>query len=231
MRGAEVKRERVSGQKRQWRPHDPSHGSAADTQCVLCCGGERGGESWAQRDTADSKSGLHQAVADASHTIITVCLHHLPPSSSSRLFFSCPPCLCAGFYWIPTLAGPTSLDNRGIEWLYPFVDGAPPIGWEAASHYLVLPVLLVACQYVSSAIVSPPIDPNAENANQQRFLYTFLPLMVGYFALNVPAGEILRGIGVGGLVGGQVGGQVGRWGGRGSGEGYKRVWVSTTLSA
>lgn len=95
----------------------------------------------------------------------------------------------AGFYWIPTLAGPTSLDNRGTEWLFPLVDGAPPIGWDAASHYLVLPVLLVACQYISSAIVSPPIDPNAENANQQRFLYTFLPLMVGYFALNVPSGE------------------------------------------
>lgn len=96
--------------------------------------------------------------------------------------------LPAGFYWIPTLAGPISLDNRGIEWLYPLVDGAPPIGWDAASHYLVLPALLVVCQYISSAIISPPIDPNAENANTQRFLYAFLPLMVGWFALNVPSG-------------------------------------------
>jgi YidC/Oxa1 family membrane protein insertase len=96
-----------------------------------------------------------------------------------------------GFYWIPTLAGPVSLDNRGIEWLYPFVDGAPPIGWDAASHYLVLPALLVVCQYISSAIISPPIDPNAENANTQRFLYAFLPLMVGWFALNVPSGVCL----------------------------------------
>jgi YidC/Oxa1 family membrane protein insertase len=94
----------------------------------------------------------------------------------------------AGFYWIPTLAGPTSLDNRGTEWLFPLVDGAPPIGWDAASHYLVLPILLVICQYISSAIISPPIDPNAENANTQRALYTFLPLMVGYFALVVPSG-------------------------------------------
>jgi hypothetical protein len=97
-------------------------------------------------------------------------------------------CAIAGFYWIPTLAGPTSLENRGTEWLFPLVDGAPPIGWDAASHYLVLPVLLVICQYISSAIISPPIDPNAENANTQRALYTFLPLMVGYFALVVPSG-------------------------------------------
>jgi membrane protein insertase Oxa1/YidC/SpoIIIJ len=97
------------------------------------------------------------------------------------------PCV-SGFYWIPTLAGPVSLDNRGIEWLWPFVNGAPPIGWDDASHYLVLPVLLIICQYISSAIISPPIDPNAENANTQRALYTFLPLMVGWFALNVPSG-------------------------------------------
>ena len=58
--------------------------------------------------------------------------------------------------------------------------------WFAAGRYLVLPALLIACQYVSSAIISPPIDPNAENAAQQRVLYAGLPLMVGFFALNVP---------------------------------------------
>ena len=40
----------------------------------------------------------------------------------------------------------------------------------------------------SSSIISPPIDPNAENANTQRALYTFLPMMIGWFALNVPSG-------------------------------------------
>jgi YidC/Oxa1 family membrane protein insertase len=68
------------------------------------------------------------------------------------------------------------------------VDGHPPIGWEAASHYLVLPVLLVICQYISSAVITPPIDPNAENANQQKVLYALLPMMIGWFALNVPSG-------------------------------------------
>jgi hypothetical protein len=100
------------------------------------------------------------------------------------------PCyfVAQGFYWIPSLAGPTSIETRGTEWLFPFVDGQPPIGWDNAAPYLVLPVLLVLCQYVSSSIISPPIDPNAENANTQRALYTFLPMMIGWFALNVPSG-------------------------------------------
>jgi len=97
-----------------------------------------------------------------------------------------------GFYWIPTLAGPTTMAaNRagsGTAWLWPLVDGHPPIGWDAASHYLVLPVLLVICQYISSAVVTPPIDPNAENAGQQKVLYALLPTMIGWFALNVPSG-------------------------------------------
>eukprot|EP00775_Hariotina_reticulata_P005563 gene5563-5800_t len=97
-----------------------------------------------------------------------------------------------GFYWIPTLAGPTTIAARqagsGTQWLYPFVDGAPPIGWHDAEAYLVLPILLILCQYISTSIISPPIDPNAENANTQRALYTFLPLMVGWFSLNVPSG-------------------------------------------
>lgn len=80
-----------------------------------------------------------------------------------------------GFYWIPSLAGPTSVAAQkagsGTAWLFPFVDGHPPVGWELASAYLVLPVALVVAQYISSAIISPPIDPNAENAKVQKALY------------------------------------------------------------
>lgn len=97
-----------------------------------------------------------------------------------------------GFYWIPSLAGPVTMAankaGSGTAWLYPLVDGQPPIGWHDASLYCVLPVLLVLCQYVSSAVISPPIDPTAENANQQRVIYALLPLMIGWFALNVPSG-------------------------------------------
>ena len=79
------------------------------------------------------------------------------------------------------------LEGGGLDWLLPLVDGAPQIGWEEASPYLVLPVLLVAAQYASSFVLSP-IDPNDENANTQRTLIFGLPLLIGYFSLTVPSG-------------------------------------------
>ena len=104
----------------------------------------------------------------------------------------CHPPSPQGFYWLPSLAGPTTVAARqsgtGTAWLYPFIDGAPPIGWDEASKYLVLPVLLVMSQWASTALVSPPIDPDDPNANTTRGLYLFLPLMIGWFSLNVPSG-------------------------------------------
>eukprot|EP01025_Chloroclados_australasicus_P047623 TRINITY_DN53621_c0_g1_i1.p1 TRINITY_DN53621_c0_g1~~TRINITY_DN53621_c0_g1_i1.p1 ORF type:complete len:487 (+),score=59.06 TRINITY_DN53621_c0_g1_i1:38-1462(+) len=97
-----------------------------------------------------------------------------------------------GFYWLPSLAGPTSVAARqagtSMSWLYPFVDGHPPVGWDEASKYLILPVLLVLIQYLSTSIISPPVDPNDENANTQKILVSFLPLFIGWFALNLPSG-------------------------------------------
>jgi len=87
-----------------------------------------------------------------------------------------------------TTAGPTAGSaNGGASWLLPFIDGAPPIGWPEANLYLILPVLLLAAQYASSAIISP-VDPNDENANTQRVLIYILPLTIGWFSLNVPSG-------------------------------------------
>ncbi|BDA43957.1 Inner membrane ALBINO3-like protein 1, chloroplastic [Coccomyxa sp. Obi] len=100
--------------------------------------------------------------------------------------------LTEGFYWIPSLSGPTSLAAQragtGTAWLFPFVDGAPPVGWEDAARYLVLPVALVAAQFASSAVISPPIDDEDPNANFSKALLLFVPFMVGWFALNVPSG-------------------------------------------
>ena len=105
-----------------------------------------------------------------------------------------------GFYWVPSLSGPTSLAAQragtGTDWLFPFVDGAPPGGWDAAAPYLVLPVLLVLAQYASSAIISPatpPKDGDDEGAGAQvtKALVGGLPLLVGWFALNVPSGIAL----------------------------------------
>ncbi|KAJ6750628.1 hypothetical protein OIU85_001191, partial [Salix viminalis] len=99
--------------------------------------------------------------------------------------------LTEGFFWIPSLGGPTSIAARqsgsGISWLFPFVDGHPPLGWQDTAAYLVLPVLLIVSQYVSMEIMKPPQtdDPTQKNT---LLVFKFLPLMIGYFSLSVPSG-------------------------------------------
>ncbi|KAK9755209.1 hypothetical protein RND81_01G009700 [Saponaria officinalis] len=98
--------------------------------------------------------------------------------------------LTEGFFWIPSLGGPTTIAARqsgaGISWLFPFVDGHPPLGWPDTAAYLVLPVLLVASQYVSMEIMKPPqSDPSQKTS---LLVLKFLPLMIGYFSLSVPSG-------------------------------------------
>ncbi|XP_073291734.1 inner membrane protein ALBINO3, chloroplastic-like isoform X1 [Primulina huaijiensis] len=99
--------------------------------------------------------------------------------------------LTEGFFWIPSLGGPTTIAARqsgsGISWLLPFVDGHPPLGWYDTAAYLVLPVLLVVSQYVSMEIMKPPQtdDPSQKNS---LLVLKFLPLMIGYFSLSVPSG-------------------------------------------
>lgn len=99
--------------------------------------------------------------------------------------------LTEGFFWIPSLGGPTTIAARqsgsGISWLIPFVDGHPPLGWHDTTAYLVLPVLLVLSQYVSMELMKPPQtdDPAQKNT---LLIFKFLPLMIGYFSLSVPSG-------------------------------------------
>nr|XP_048324524.1 inner membrane protein PPF-1, chloroplastic [Ziziphus jujuba var. spinosa] len=99
--------------------------------------------------------------------------------------------LTEGFFWIPSLGGPTTIAARqsgsGISWLLPFVDGRPPLGWHDTAAYLVLPVLLVVSQFVSMEIMKPPQtdDPAQKNT---LLVFKFLPLMIGYFSLSVPSG-------------------------------------------
>ncbi|XP_057449159.1 inner membrane protein PPF-1, chloroplastic [Lotus japonicus] len=99
--------------------------------------------------------------------------------------------LTEGFLWIPSLGGPTSIAARqsgsGISWLFPFVDGHPPLGWQDTAAYLVLPILLIATQYVSMEIMKPPQSNDPTQKNTQ-LIFKFLPLMIGYFSLSVPSG-------------------------------------------
>jgi len=99
--------------------------------------------------------------------------------------------LTEGFFWIPSLAGPTTIASRqngsAISWLFPFVDGHPPLGWSDTFAYLVLPVLLVLSQYLSVQIMqsSQANDPSLKSS---QAITKFLPLLIGYFALSVPSG-------------------------------------------
>jgi len=104
--------------------------------------------------------------------------------------------LTEGFFWIPSLGGPTTIAARnagsGSNWLFPFVDGHPPIGWHDAGSYLVLPVLLVVSQFASQKIMQPGGAKSEDPAQQQtQAILKFLPLMIGYFSLNVPSGLTL----------------------------------------
>jgi YidC/Oxa1 family membrane protein insertase len=96
--------------------------------------------------------------------------------------------LTDGFFWIPSLAGPTKL-NGGLGWLVP-VDGIPPLGWHDTISYLILPILLTASQYASQKIISPPQSQDPAQQQTQAIL-KFIPLMIGYFSLNVPSGLTL----------------------------------------
>ena len=101
--------------------------------------------------------------------------------------------LTDSFFFIPSLAGPTSIAARqsgmGLQWLVPFVDGAPPIGWHDAGAYLILPVLIVASQFASMAVINAG-NPAAQE-QQNNPVLKVLPLMLGYFSLNVPSGLTL----------------------------------------
>jgi len=97
------------------------------------------------------------------------------------------------FLWLPSLEGPVSDYTQGIGWLtgnaeqgLNWANGAPPLGWADTAAYLVLPVVLVLSQYVSTSILSPKSDDPAQQ--QSQAILKFLPLMIGWFSLNVPSG-------------------------------------------
>ena len=100
------------------------------------------------------------------------------------------------FLWIPTLEGPVSAENnyRGMEWLTQgWVNGAPSMGWEATLPFLVMPVILVLMQSFTMSVLQTPEDESATEEEKEQLKSTkvvlkFLPLMIGFFSLQVPAG-------------------------------------------
>lgn len=93
------------------------------------------------------------------------------------------------FLWIPSLQGPNAMGGRGMGWLTEnWVDNVPSLGWETTLSYLSIPLFLVVSQTIALKILQagqPP--PEDESAQRIQRILKFLPLMIGYFALNVPA--------------------------------------------
>jgi len=100
------------------------------------------------------------------------------------------------FLWIPTLEGPVSAENnyRGMEWLTEnWVDGVPSMGWEGTLPFLVMPVVLVLMQSATMQLLQQPEDESQsaeekEQLDNTKNILKFLPLMIGFFSLQVPAG-------------------------------------------
>lgn len=100
------------------------------------------------------------------------------------------------FLWIPTLQGPVSAEYnyRGMQWLTEnWVDGHPPMGWEGTLPFLVMPVVLVVMQTLTMRVLTPPDDESQTEEEKEQMgatknILKFLPLMIGFFSLQVPAG-------------------------------------------
>lgn len=100
------------------------------------------------------------------------------------------------FLWIPSLQGPVSAENnyRGMEWLTQnWVDGVPSMGWEGTLPFLIMPVVLVLGQAFTMNVLQPPEDESETEEEKEKNASTktilkFLPLMIGFFSLQVPAG-------------------------------------------
>jgi len=91
------------------------------------------------------------------------------------------------FLWLPNLEGPTygADPAHGSDWILKnWVDGVPTLGWEDTAAYLTIPVILVISQFVSMQLMQPP---KVEGGQEQPAILKVLPLMIGWFSLNVPA--------------------------------------------
>jgi len=104
------------------------------------------------------------------------------------------------FLWIPSLEGPVSAANnyRGMQWLTEgWTDGHPAMGWAYTAAFCIMPVVLVLGQKLTMDVLTPPEDESAQDAmttdekdsaDRTKFILKFLPLLIGYFSLQVPAG-------------------------------------------
>lgn len=90
----------------------------------------------------------------------------------------------AQFFWIPDLGFPEF--TGGLNWISEMAR-AGDFGRLAA--YLVLPLFLVATQFLMTKLTNPAAtDSNSPQASTMRSVSTIMTVMFGFFSLQVPAG-------------------------------------------
>jgi len=95
-----------------------------------------------------------------------------------------------GFLWIPSLIGPISDRREGISWLTEgWINGAPRLGWHDTLAYLTIPLILVCTQTLSLYLLGS-FDALGKDKNSETTALVLrgLPFMIGWFAMNAPAG-------------------------------------------
>jgi YidC/Oxa1 family membrane protein insertase len=83
-----------------------------------------------------------------------------------------------GFLWIPSLAEP-----KNSSWL---LQSPANWDWVYVGAYIVLPVLTVVTQIVLQKMMTTP-NPDPQTSSMNRMM-SFMPLMFGFFAIQVPSG-------------------------------------------
>lgn len=89
------------------------------------------------------------------------------------------------FLWLPSLEGPVygADPTKGSAWLFDgWINNVPSLGWADTTAFLILPLVLVLSQFASMELMATP-----ETKDSQPSFLKFLPLMIGWFSLNVPS--------------------------------------------
>eukprot|EP00587_Corethron_hystrix_P004202 CAMPEP_0113310338 /NCGR_PEP_ID=MMETSP0010_2-20120614/8024_1 /TAXON_ID=216773 ORGANISM="Corethron hystrix, Strain 308" /NCGR_SAMPLE_ID=MMETSP0010_2 /ASSEMBLY_ACC=CAM_ASM_000155 /LENGTH=428 /DNA_ID=CAMNT_0000165775 /DNA_START=63 /DNA_END=1349 /DNA_ORIENTATION=+ /assembly_acc=CAM_ASM_000155 len=94
------------------------------------------------------------------------------------------------FLWLPNLEGPTygADPAHASDWILKgWHDGAPSLGWEDTIAFLSIPLILIVLQAVSTQLMQPPKNPDDPNDPSNNVVLKALPLLIGWFSLNVPS--------------------------------------------
>lgn len=97
------------------------------------------------------------------------------------------------FLWIPDLEGPVFRNSpeTSMNWIKSVFSGNPLLGWHDTLAYLSIPFILYISQSISQKVLQPPKDPNKVLTEQEQVsqgILNYLPVMIAFFSINVPAG-------------------------------------------